>query len=162
MTIRTIFDVAQSGYSSWWLPAHGLIFVCVGVLFVFGPALVLKVMPIRGPDLLDFLELLHFWPIRARTLFGWVFLSFAVLWTLLTFASTYGEYRTLIAALHDGRYAVVEGPVTGFVPMPHSGRSEESFGVGGQRLAYSEYVVTSGFHATSSHGGPIHEGCTCA
>jgi hypothetical protein len=64
---------------------------------------VLKLMPIRGPDLLDFLELLQFWPVRASRLLGWVILGFAMLWTLLTFASTYGEYRTMIAAVRDGR-----------------------------------------------------------
>jgi hypothetical protein len=91
-------------------------------------------------------------------LFGWIFLSFAVFWTLLSFTTTYGEYLTTIFALRGGRCAVVEGRVTEFVPMPYSGHSEESFTVGGHRFAYSDYVVTTGFHNTSSHGGPIHEG----
>ena len=34
----------------------------------------------------------------------------------------------------------------------------ESFAVGGHRFSYSDYVVTSGFHNTASHGGPIHDG----
>ena len=60
MTFRTVFDAAQSGYTTWWFPARGLIFACIGALLVYGSALVLKLMPIRGPDLLDFLELLHY------------------------------------------------------------------------------------------------------
>jgi hypothetical protein len=158
MTLITVFDVAQSGYATWWVPARGLIFVCVGAIFVFGPALILTAMPVRGPDLLDFLELLQFWPRRARRLLGWCFLTFAILWTLLAFAGTFGEYRTGIDALRAGRCAVVEGRVTGFIPMPYSGHSEESFVVGGQRFSYSDYIATSGFHNTASHGGPIHDG----
>jgi hypothetical protein len=79
MTFRTVFDVAQSGYTTWWYPALRLIFACFGALLVYGSALVLYFMPIRGPDLLDFLELLQFWPPRARRLLGLVFLSFAML-----------------------------------------------------------------------------------
>jgi hypothetical protein len=158
MTFRTVFDAAQAGYTTWWFPAYGLIFVCFGALFLCWRALILTLMPIRGPDFLDFLELLHFWPARARRFFGWVFSGFAVMWCLLTFASTYGEYRTIIAALRDGRCVVVEGRITGFVPMIHSGHSDESFTVGGQRFAYSDEGVTSGFHNSDSHGGPIHDG----
>jgi hypothetical protein len=156
MTFATVFDVAQSGYTTWWFPAHGLIFVGVGVLFVCWPALVLKVMPIKGPDLLDFLELLYFWPVRARKIFGWIFLSLAMLWTVTSLTGTYGEYRTMVAALHDGRCAVVEGRITDFVSMP--GRPDESFVVGDRRFAYSDDIVTAGFHNTRHHGGPIREG----
>jgi hypothetical protein len=81
-----------------------------------------------------------------------------VVWFLLTFASTYGEYRTVIAALRDGRCAVVEGRITGFVPKGHLGRSDESFTVGGQRFVYSDDLVASGFHNTGSQGGAVHDG----
>jgi hypothetical protein len=107
---------------------------------------------------MDFLELLHFWPKRARTRFGWGFLSCAVLLSVLNFANTYGEYRTMITALRDGRCAVVEGRVTEFVPPRYPGQSEESFVVGGHRFAYSDDVVTAGFDNGSSHGRLIHEG----
>jgi hypothetical protein len=158
MTFRTIFDAAQSGYTTWWFPAHALIFVCLGALFLLWPRLVMKVMPIRGPDLLDFLELLQFWPIRARRRWYWGFLTFAMLLTLLFFATTYGEYRSMIAALRDGRCAVVEGRVTDFVPKRHSGHSEESFVVGGRRFAWSEDIVSIGFHNDGVQGGLIHDG----
>jgi hypothetical protein len=123
MIFRTVFDVAQAGYTTRWFPAYGLIFLCAGTLFLCWRALIRKLMPIRGPDFLDLLELLHFWPVPARRFFGWAFLGFALMWCLLTFASTYEEYRTMIAALRDGRFGVVEGPITGFVPVGYSGRA---------------------------------------
>ena len=54
--------------------------------------------------------------------------------------------------------SVVEGPVENFVPMPYQGHSLESFDVAGVHFAYSDYVLTSGFNNTSSHGGPIRQG----
>jgi len=145
MSFRTVFDAAHAGYSTWSFPAFGLIFVCVGALLVFRPALMLKIMPsgLQG---------------RARTVFSWFFLIFAVLWTAVSFAATYVQYQTVTTALQNGRYSVVEGPVTDFVPMPYTGHSEESFVVGNRIFSYSDYIVTSGFHNTASHGGPIKAG----
>jgi len=39
--IQNDFDAEQSGYTTWWFPAYGLIFVCVGALFVWWSALYL-------------------------------------------------------------------------------------------------------------------------
>ena len=83
---------------------------------------------------------------------------FAVVWTVVSFAATYTEYHSTATALSVGRFAIVEGPVTDFVPMPYAGHSDESFVVGGRRFSYSDFVVTSGFHNAASHGGPIREG----
>jgi len=60
--------------------------------------------------------------------------------------------------MREGRYSIVEGPVTDFVPMPNEGHSYESFTVQGRRFTYSDYEVTSGFHNSTSHGGPIRQG----
>ena len=95
---------------------------------------------------------------QSRKNFSWFFFVFAILWTLVSFLGTYVQYMTATNALRAGRYSIVEGPVTHFVPMPYSGHSEESFVVGGQKFSYSDYIVTAGFHNTASHGGPIHEG----
>lgn len=145
MQFKTVFDAANQGYTTWWFPAFGLIFVCAGALLVFKAPLMQRVMP-------------HGLQGRARKFFSWFFLIFAVLWVLGTFVSTYHGYRTAATELREGQYAVVEGPVTDFVPMPYTGHSEESFVVGGHRFSYSDYIVTSGFHNTASHGGPIHDG----
>ena len=64
----------------------------------------------------------------------------------------------MVTALRDGRCAVVEGRVTGFVPPRYKSQTAESFNVGSQHFAYSDETVTAGFHISSSQGGPIHEG----
>jgi hypothetical protein len=95
---------------------------------------------------------------RSRRVFSWVFFLFAVAWTFFTFAGTYSGYSSATNALDTGKYSVVEGPVTQFVPMPYTGHSEESFVVDGKRFSYSDFIVTSGFHNAASHGGPIRAG----
>jgi hypothetical protein len=89
---------------------------------------------------------------------SWCVLIFALLWTLGTLVVSVAEYRYVMNALYDGRYRIIEGPVTDFVPMPYEGHLQESFVVGGHRFSYSDYIVTAGFHNTASHGGPIREG----
>ena len=145
MTFTTVFDIAQEGYANWWFPAFGLIGLTVGALLVFMPDLMRTVMPggLQG---------------RARVLFSWCFFIFALLWTTGTFASTYLDYRAMTHALDQGRYEVVEGPVTDFVPGPENGHGNESFSVQGRRFAYADAVVVAGFHRTTSHGGPIRQG----
>ena len=145
MHFQTVFDASQNGYSTWWFPAFGLFFVCLGALFVFAPATMNRLLP-RGPKG------------RFRTIFNWTFFVFAVAWTLVNFVVTYQQYHKVVTALRNGQYSVVEGPVTDFVPMPYTGHAMVRFTVGGHRFSYSDYVVTSGYNNTASHGGPIREG----
>ncbi len=86
MTFATIFDVAQSGQTTWWIPAFGLIFVGLA------------------------------------------------------------------------RWAVLRRRGKSHRPDPMPRRSDESFVVGDRRCAYSDDLVTAGFHNTRRHGGPIREG----
>lgn len=58
----------------------------------------------------------------------------------------------------NGKYAVAEGTVSNFHPMPSSGHGEETFSVNGVRFSYSDYVIVPCFNKTASHGGPMHEG----
>ena len=53
---------------------------------------------------------------------------------------------------------MIEGPVMDFHPVPSLGKGDETFVVNGVKFAYSDYVLTAGFHNTASHGGPIREG----
>jgi len=129
MHFKTVFDVTQQGYAAWWFPAFGLLFVCIGALFVFAPTTMNRLLP-RGPKG------------RARTVFNWCFFIFAIAWTLLNFVITYDSYRKAMMALRDGQYAIVEGYV-----------SDK-----GHRFSYSDYVASAGFNNTASHGGPIREG----
>jgi hypothetical protein len=145
VTFKTVFDVAQEGYSTSWFPAFGLIFVIVGALQIFAPNLMRRISSKRYRG-------------SFGIFFNWAFFLFALMWTGGTFASTYWQYREATAALRDGNYAIVEGPVTNFVPMPYTGHAMESFLVQGHRFSYSDYVVTIGFHNTASHGGPIRGG----
>lgn len=141
MEYRTVFDLTSAGYSTWWFPAFGLVFVLIGVILVrFRHAL-----PTRNP-------------IVMRRAFPWFFLGFAVIWTLGALTGTYGEYRGLSGAIRSGNVQIVEGKVSEFVPMPYGGHSDERFCVARQCFAYSDYGVTSGFNNTASHGGPIREG----
>jgi hypothetical protein len=160
MNFKTIFDAAHQGYATWWFPAAGLVGVFVGALYVFKPALMLSMS--RGAQFVSkptmFRSLSDGSQGAANKIISWCLLIFALLWTLGTFVFTFAEYRYVVNALNEGRYAIVEGPVTGFVPMPYEGHSQESFVVGGHRFSYSENIITSGFHNTASHGGPIREG----
>ena len=145
MTFKTAFDAASAGYSTWWFPASGLIFVAIGGLLVFAPGLMQPLMRF-GPKG------------KYRTVFSWFFLVFASLWTVLSFLGTFLQYHMATSCLNAGNCSVVEGPVTDFVPMPYEGHSMESFTVGGRRFSYSDYEVSAGFNNTASHGGPIRAG----
>jgi hypothetical protein len=94
---------------------------------------------------------------RARVIFSWIFFIFSLLLAALVLPGTLLEYRRAASDLREGRYSVVEGPVTDFVPMPYEGHAQESFTVNGHRFSYSDYSMTAGFRNTTSHGGPIRE-----
>jgi len=76
--------------------------------------------------------------------FGWI------TWTT--------KRRNGVRALQTGRCSVVQGPVSGFYPMPFAGHSLESFTIEHQKFSYSDFVFTPCFNNTLSHGGSIHEG----
>lgn len=143
MNYRVVFDIASAGYKSWTFPAFGLMFIAVGIVLV----LARKNLPgawARRP-----------WSSAA---FSFFFLGFAVLWTLISFVSTYRDYSSLVEAEHSGHVQVAEGRVSNFHPMPVTGHAMERFCVGANCFSYSDYVITGGFNNTSSHGGPIKEG----
>src|SRR5262249_20139155 len=112
MHYTTVFDLAQSGYRSWGMPLYGLVFVAVGVAMVLGKSR----LPAgwgRGGS--------------RSPAFAWLWLGFAVLWTLLVFGSTWGSYSELRNAVRSHDYTVVEGQVSGFRPMPYGGHAMERF-----------------------------------
>ena len=67
----------------------------------------------------------------------------------------YKMYSGTVAAYQKGEYAIVEGYVEDFHPMPYSGHDKESFTINGVRFAYTDYSNQYGYHTTSSHGGVI-------
>jgi len=140
---RTVFDIAGAGFKSWSFSAFGLIFVALGAGLV--------VYRKRFPG---------WWRHHPRMsgVFAFSFFGFAMVWTIVSFVSTHGQYSKLASAARDGRTELVEGVVTNFKPMPASGHAMERFCVRERCFEYSDFVVTAGFNNTTSHGGPIHEG----
>jgi hypothetical protein len=128
MTYKTVFDASQHGYENLWSLAPVLIFVAIGAMLVFRPALMQLILP-RGLQG------------RARMILSWVFFIFSLLFATVGFLSVILEQLDVTADLAEGRYSVVEGPVANFVPMPYEGHADESFTVN-----------------SASHGGPIREG----
>ena len=143
MHYRTVFDIAAAGYKSWSFPAFGLAFIALGIVFV------LNRRNIPG-----------WWSKHpaASKAFAFFFLGFSVLWTLVSFLATHGDYAALAKARTAPGLQVVEGVVTNFKPMPPTGHAMEKFCVSGTCFEYSDFIVTAGFNNTSSHGGPIREG----
>jgi hypothetical protein len=136
-----VFDIADVGYKSYFFPAFGLILVAIGVVFLLGRRTIKR------------------WSNRPTSpAFPYVFLCFAILWTLQAFITTYSDYRTASSARQNDAARVVEGVVTDFKPMPAPGKGNAQFCVSGVCFYYSDNVVTAGFNQTNSSGGPIREG----
>ncbi len=141
MKYKVVFDVVQVGFKDWSFSAFGLIFIVIGVGM-----------------------LIYRWKNPAKDSTFWTrispyaFTAFAFFWTATSFWATYSGYRHLRDALLNGKYTVVEGTVTDFVPMPYTGHAMEKFNVNGYHYEYSDFVVVAGFNNTQSHGGPIRQG----
>jgi hypothetical protein len=137
MPYVTVFEITQKPFQ-WWFGAFGLIFVVIGIASV-----------LIGKR----------WPSQKRAkITDYFMLVFASLWTMVAFASTFAEYRKCTEAYRTGSYAVVEGNVENFHPMPYEGHQDECFSVQGVRFCYSDYGVQAGFNQSASHGGPIRQG----
>ena len=147
MKFYVVYDAAQQGHPALGMNAIPLVLICAGLLLVFAPELMQRLLPygLQG---------------RARRIFSWVFLCGGIVGALATFLGTTRPYDTAAAASPEHRYRVVAGPVTDFVPMPYTGHQLETFVVGGRKFAYSDYVLTGCFNNTASHGGPIRAGAT--
>jgi hypothetical protein len=141
MNYELVFDVREAGYRYWWFPAVGLGFLA---LFI-GMFLWRRRRPYTGRS----------WKHRYMPQVG---VAISLFWTTVAFQGTFNEYRRMADAMATGRYEMVEGVVTQFVPMPFEGHAKETFSVAGHRYAYADAIVTAGFNTSQSHGGPIHEG----
>ena len=139
-----VFDIADVGFRDLGFSAFGLIFVAVGIGLVMFPA-VLRSVKI---PYLDFES-------GGNTYAAWLFLGFAVLWTVGSFWLTYSQHMRHMALISQNQCPVVEGPVEHFVPMPYEGHSMESFSVAGVVFRYSDFYIGDGFNNAASHGGPV-------
>jgi hypothetical protein len=143
MGYRVVFDVSTAGYKAWNFALVGLVFSLAG----------LGVVALRD-------KLGGWWTAHptASKVFAFSFLGFALLWTTVSFVTTYSDYHTLLSAERTNRLHIVEGVVSNFNPMPATGHTMERFCVGSDCFTYSDFVVTAGFNNTTSHGGPIRNG----
>jgi hypothetical protein len=144
MNYHTVFDAANQGF---WNPAYNVVFVisAVGALIVFLPNLMQRLMPNGAQG-------------AVRTGVGWILFLAPLVIGGYFIVGNHQAYQRAAETLKAGNFQVAEGPVTGFVPMPYEGHAMESFTVRGHTFRYSDYILTPGFHNTTSHGGPIREG----
>jgi len=143
MQYQTVFDITEAGFKSWDFSAFGIIFIVIGILAV----LFQDKLPFNNKH-----------P-KFRKIFLYIWLGFAIFWTVTSFASTYYDYYHHSSEYLNGNYQVAEGYVTNFIPMPYGGHSQESFCVDNYPcFDYSDYGITAGFNNAKSHGGPISEG----
>jgi len=138
---RTVFDIRDAGYQGWPFVFAGLLFVGAGF----------AVRKWKTPP--------RSWTAGRWRLFQNIFFWFAVVWNVLLVLISVVPFRHLRDALDAGQVEIVEGVVEDFVPMPYTGHAKESFTVHRVPFSYSDYIVTSGFNQTESHGGPVHAGC---
>jgi len=139
----TVFDISDAGYKSLPFAAAGLLFVGLAVLMLLFP----KYFSFKSRKYLE-------------KPFKYFLLGFSIFWTVAIFISTYGEYHSARELIAQHRFNVVQGVVHDFRPMPYAGHGMERFCVEDTCFEYSDYLVTTGFNTTASHGGPIHDGLT--
>lgn len=138
MGYRTVFDVTQIGFQ-WWIPL--LIFIFAALFVVIGWA----VRTSGDPDL------------HAKGLLFQIGGGVGILGALGFFTSMYGEYQNADKAIATHSYAVSEGVVSDFIPMPPGGHSTESFVVNGVRFAYGSGWGSTTFNSEWNKGF-IHNG----
>jgi hypothetical protein len=142
-----VFDLADTAYKDWSFPAFGLIFVSIGLVLFVAP----RLMRMTGIPFFDFRS-------RRFTVFRFLYLGFALFWTITAFAGTFLPYWKHRAMVRDNACRMVEGTVDNFVPMPATGHADESFSVADVPFAYSDYAESDGFNNAASLGGPIRAG----
>jgi hypothetical protein len=129
---RVVFDIARQEFD-WRMALYPLLFLPIGIGLIWFAG-------------------------KSKRYVGYFFVGFSLLLSAITFAVSWRSYAAARSAWRDYAIATVEGPVTDFRPMPYGGHQEECFTVQAKSFCYSDYVVTPGFHNTTSHGGPIREG----
>ena len=117
-----IYDVATNGYTNWRFAAFGLIFVAIGIVQVVLPNALedlsrafVSLNAILNPLLGIPLFLVNRATARPRnrpSVFSWGWLGFSVLWTFGALGLTFYLHLADVKALHDGKFAVVNGAVS--------------------------------------------------
>jgi hypothetical protein len=131
MRWETLFDVAETGYRHWWFPVG----IAVFVLIVFAALIAARAAGETRPW--------RSW-IKPYALAA----TAALVVPAAAFLLTYRDYSQLRDALREGRYRVVEGPVTQLAPADRGDHFDEVIVVNSQRYAYSRSRLSAGFNRT--------------
>jgi hypothetical protein len=116
----------------------------VGLILVITPQQIVDRFFTRGPKG------------AAGKIFAWAFFLFTGFISVTWLFTSVTQVVSLKSAIKSGRVSIVEGCLQHFHPMPEEGHDTERAEINGRVFEYSDYIVTSGFHTTESHGGPIH------
>jgi hypothetical protein len=96
---------------------------------------------------------------KFSKMFSVIFVVSASIFCMILIPQQVKNYYNTKAIYENSEYKVVEGVVTNFDPMPHSGHKNESFTIKGVKFEYSDFDESYyGFNNTKSHGGPVNEG----
>ena len=149
MPSQVVFDVNQAGYQAAFFPAFGLVFFLIGAILATINHFRKKRASFAIKNTAD----------RPSLYLPWLFMGFALLWSVGAFSSTYGDYRHLRDALNQGHCQVIEGPIEHFhAGSGERGDADDSFDIGGFRFSYSDSSVRAGFSQTQARRGPLREG----
>lgn len=142
MKYQVVFDIANKP-SYWWFPASGLFIALIAIIMLIS----LKLRRIKP----------RLWQSQKMSMvISAIIAFFSLVLSCSSGIVLYSRQANIQALLSQQQ--VVEGRVEYFTPMPYEGKALESFSVRGVKFEYSDFVLTSGFNNTASHGGPIQEG----
>jgi len=133
---ETLYDIRQVSPINWTSLLFGSLVVAYGIFYVAAH----RNKPPEG---------------RPRW-FPVAWLSFAIVWTLLSVGLPFHSSVTHAKALDDGNIRVVEGPIKDFHSQKDCKR--EQFSVAGQSFEYSKYEEMGRFNQPAPCGGPLRPG----
>ena len=142
MDYITVFDASDAPLKGIGFVIPGLVVSLVGAVLVFRPKFVAAIGFVRA---------------AKSPIFNWLVLLFAIAWTVVVGGVTISRSLAASEAVNEGNCETIEGRVENFHPMPKEGHDTERFEVAGMSFSYSDYIMSSGFNNSASHGGPIRQ-----
>lgn len=141
---KIAFDLNSQpvSFEGWMIPL--IVLPVVGLILVITPQAIVDRFFTRGPKG------------AAGKIFAWIFFLFSGFISVTWLITSTNQTSSLKSAVKSGQVSVVEGCLQYFHPMPEQGHDTERLELNGKTFEYSDYIVTSGFHTSESHGGPIH------
>jgi len=138
---HTVFDITTAAFKNWNAPAGAVLFIAIAIIVLS------RRSHFRG-------YARH--PL-AFCLTCYACIAMTVLLTAVYCYFTITEYKRVRSTFDKGRFTVVEGIVTDFIPETDATK-KESFRVRDTYFSYSTWLDSPGFNASNRVGGPIQEG----